>query len=122
MDIVPDIALAGLGAATLPIAPAWSAVLVALYIWNKVLRGSTEEFSDAEALAMLALWKNRTGMNEISEALGFTKTNELRAEYSLSPLTEGQFNSIVVRFREIRCIEPVDGIIRLREWVNVEYP
>jgi hypothetical protein len=121
IDIVPDVSLAGLGAATLPIAPAWSAVLAALYIWNKVWRGSFEEFSDAEAVAILALWKNRDGEAKISEADGFAKTNDLRATYSLAPLTLGQFTSVIDRLIQIDCIELTEGIIWLREWVTVKY-
>ena len=121
IDIVPDVTLAGLGAATLPVAPAWSAVLAGLYIWNKVWRGSTEEFSDAEAIVILALWKCRNTSNKISEAEGFTRTNELRASYSLSPQSQAQFSAAIDRLIAIECITLEDGIIWLREWVRVKY-
>jgi hypothetical protein len=121
MDIVPDVSLAGLGAATLPIAPPWATVLAALYIWNKVSQGSIEEFSEIEATTILALWKNRDGENRIAETDGFAKVNELRAGYSLPPLTQGQFASAVDRLVDIRCVELSDGIIRLRETVRVKY-
>jgi hypothetical protein len=121
IDIVPDISLAGLGAATLPVAPAWSAVLAGLYIWNKVWRGSTEDFSDAEAMVILALWKHRDSSNKISESEGFTRTNELRASYSLSPQTQAQFSAAIDRLVAIDCIALEGGIIWLREWVRVKY-
>ncbi len=121
VDIVPDVSLAGLGAATLPIAPAWSAVLAGLYVWNKIWRGSVEEFTDSEAVAVLALWKNRTEENKISEVDGFSKTNEIRASYSLPPLTNGQFATVIDRLVQIRCIELKDGTIWLREGVRVKY-
>lgn len=121
IDIVPDVSLAGLGAATLPIAPAWSAVLAGLYVWNKIWRGSVEEFNDAEAITVLALWRNRNAENRIIEDEGFKKTNELRASYSLPALTQGQFISIIDRLVRIQCIELKDGTIWLREWVRVKY-
>lgn len=121
VDIVPDISLAGLGAATLPVAPALAAVLAGLYIWNKVWRGSLEEFSDVEAVTILALWQNRNGENKISENDGLAKTNQLRAEYSMPPLTAGPYAAAVNRLVEIDCIELEDGVIWLREWVRVKY-
>jgi hypothetical protein len=122
VDIVPDVSLAGLGAATLPIAPAWSAILAGLYIWNKIWRGSVEEFSDAEAIAILALWKNRNSEKRISEEDGFDRTNALRTTYSLPPLTLVQFRSVVDRLVQIDCIEIEGGVIWLREWIRVDLP
>lgn len=121
IDIVPDVSLAGLGAATLPIAPAWSTVLAGLYVWNKIWKGSAEDFSQSEAIAILALWKNRNGKNKIAEDEGLKKTNDLRATYSLPPITQGQFRSIVDRLVSIDCIELEDGTIWLREWVRLKY-
>jgi hypothetical protein len=96
IDIVPDVSLASLGAATLPIAPAWSVVLVGLYVWNKI-------------------W------DKIAEADGFEKVNELRTSYSLPPLTLGQFTSVIDRLVQIDCVELEEGVIWLREWVRVKY-
>lgn len=121
IDIVPDVSLAGLGAATLPLPPVWSVVLAGLYVWNKIWKGSVEEFSDIEATAILALWKNRNGKDKIAEDDGFKRINELRATYSLPPLTRGQFTSVIDRFVQIDCIELDDGTIWLREWVRVKY-
>lgn len=121
VDIVPDVSLAGLGAATLPIGAAWSSVLAGLYVWNKIWRGAVEELTDAEAVTILALWKHRNGENKISEEAGFNKTNELRANYSLPPLTMGQFASVIDRLKDMRCIELDDGIVWLREWIRVKY-
>ncbi|MDZ4817597.1 MAG: hypothetical protein SGJ20_01345 [Planctomycetota bacterium] len=118
IDIVPDVSLAGLGAATLPVAPGWSIVLAGLYIWSKVSRSSTEVFSDIEAIVILAFWKNKNSDNKIPEAEEFTRANELRASYSLQPLTHGQYASAVDRLTTIDCLELEDGIIWLREWVR----
>lgn len=121
VDIVPDIWLAGLGAATLPVAPALAAVLAGLYVWNKVWRGTVEDFSDVEALTILALWRHRNGENKINENDGFMRTNELRAQYSLPPLSLGEYAATVNRLAEIDCVELENGVVWLREWVRVKY-
>ena len=121
VDIVPDVSLAGLGAATLPVSPAWSAALAGLYVWNKLWRGTLEEFTDLEATVILALWKSRNRENKVAESDGFDKTNALRATYSLPPLTRGQFKAVIDRLTRIQCVELEDGILWLREWVRVKY-
>ncbi|CAN7782467.1 hypothetical protein LJR296_008113 [Cupriavidus necator] len=121
VDIVPDISLAGLGAATLPVAPVVAAALAGLYVWNKIWRGSVEDFSDVEAITILALWQHRNGENKINENDGLVKTNQLRAQYSMAPLTPGQYAAVVNRLVEIHCIELENGVIWLREWVRVKY-
>ena len=92
-----------------------------MYVWNKIWRGSVEEFNDLEATTILALWKNRNGENKIAETDGFGKTNQLRASYSLPPLTLGQFTSVVDRLVQIRCVTLEEGVIWLREWVRIKY-
>lgn len=121
LDIVPDVSLAGLGAATLPVAPQVAVALAGLYIWNKVWRGAVEEFSDVEAVTILALWEHRNGKNKISEQDGFVKTNEVRGRYALPPLTQYQYASAVNRLVSLHCIEIENGIIWLREWVLKKY-
>ena len=121
VDIVPDISLAGLGAATLPVAPVLAAALAGLYIWNKVWRGSAEDFSDVEALTILALWQHRNGENKINENDGLVKANQLRAQYSMPPLTPGQYAAAVNRLIEVHCIELENGVIWLCESVRVKY-
>jgi hypothetical protein len=121
LDIVPDVSLAGLGAATLPVAPQVAVALAGLYIWNKVWRGAVEEFSDVEAVTILALWEHRNEKNKISEQEGFAKTNEVRIRYALPPLTESQYASAINRLTSLQCIELDDGVIWLREWVRKKY-
>ena len=121
LDIVPDVSLAGLGAATLPVAPQVAVVLAGLYIWNKVWRGAVEELSDVEAVTILALWEHRNEKNKIPEQDGFAKTNEVRSRYALPPLTTNQYASAVNRLVSLECIELEDGIIWLREWVRKKY-
>ncbi|GDY36274.1 hypothetical protein [Acidovorax sp. NB1] len=121
LDIVPDVSLAGLGAATLPVAPQVAVVLAGLYIWNKVWRGAVEEFSDVEAVTILALWEHRNGKNRIPEQEGFVKTNEVRGRYTLPPLTQSQYASAVNRLTALQCIELEDGVIWLRECVQKKY-
>lgn len=121
LDIVPDVSLAGLGAATLPVAPQVAVVLAGLYIWNKVWRGAVEELSDVEAVTILALWEHKNGKNKIQEQEGFVKTNEVRERYALPQLTQNQYASAVNRLSALQCIELEDGIIWLREWVQKQY-
>lgn len=121
LDIVPDVSLAGLGAATLPVAPQVAIALAGLYIWNKVWRGAVEEFSDIEAVTILALWKHRSDKNKITEPEGFERVNELRASYALPSLTAGQYASAINRLVQLECVELENGIIWLREWIQVKY-
>ncbi|OWT63798.1 hypothetical protein [Candidimonas nitroreducens] len=121
VDIVPDIYFAGLGAATAPLAPALSMIFAGLYIWNKLWKGSAEDFSKDEAIAILALWKNRDAGNKIGEDDGLMRTNELRVRYDLPPISRGQFAAIVDRFVGINCIELENGVIWLRESIRVRY-
>jgi len=121
LEIIPDVSLAGLGAATLPVAPEVAIFLAGLYIWNKLWRGATEEFSDEEAVTILALWQHKNGKNQISEQEGFTKTNEVRGRYELPPLTSNQYASAINRLVSIDCVELEGGIIWLREWVQKKY-
>jgi hypothetical protein len=121
LDIVPDVSLAGLGAATLPVAPQVAVALAGLYIWNKVWRGAVEEFTDIEAVVILALWEHKNDRDKISESEGFARTNEVRARYALPPLSASQYAAAVNRLTSLECIELEDGIIWLREWVRKRY-
>jgi len=121
LDIVPDISLAGLGAASLPVAPQIAIVIVGLYIWNKVWRGTVEEFSDIEAVTMLALWKHRNDKCKIAEPEGYKHVAELMADYALTPLTRVQYASAINRLVQLDCIELDNGIIWLREYIQVRY-
>ena len=122
LDIVPDVSLATLGAATLPVSPQVAIVLAGLYVWNKVWRGVVEEFSDIEAFTILALWEHKNENNRIAEQDGFVKTNQVRGRYAMPPLSAIQYSSAVNRLSLLECIELENGIIWLREWVRKEYP
>lgn len=121
LDIVPDVSLAGLGAATLPVAPQVAVVLAGLYIWNKVRRGAVEEFSDVEAVTILALWEHKDAKNKIPEQEGFAKTNEIRGRYALPPLALSQYVAVINRLVSLQCIELEDGVIWLCELVRTKY-
>lgn len=121
LDIVPDVSLAGFGAASLPVVPQVAIALVGLYIWSKVWRGTVEEFSDVEAVTILALWMHRNDKCKIAELEGFVRVNELRASYALAPLTAGQYASAINRLVQLDCVELANGIIWLREWIQVKY-
>lgn len=120
MDIVPDISLAGLGAVSLP--DAMGIVIAGLYIWNKLWSGSTEVFSEEEAVTMLALWKNRDSQNRITEPEGFSKTNVMRSVYSLPPLCKTDFSGIIDRLVALGCMKLENGVLSLRESVCIKYP
>ncbi|MFJ7005818.1 hypothetical protein [Pseudomonas putida] len=121
VDIVPDVSLASLGATSLPVAPQVAIILVGLYIWNKVWRGATEDFSDIEAVTIHALWEHRNQENKVTEPEGFLRANELRTSYGLPQLTAAQYASAINRLVELNCIELKDGIIWLRESIRVTY-
>ncbi|XQE68762.1 hypothetical protein ACOAPY_09445 [Pseudomonas sp. P3C3] len=121
LEVVPDVTLAGLGAASLPVAPQIAIALVGLYIWNKVWRGAVEEFSEIEAVTILALWNHRNGERKIAESEGFKRVNELRANCTLPPLTAGQYASAINRLVQLECIELENGVIWLREWIQVKF-
>jgi hypothetical protein len=96
------------------------------YRWRRSISGTkcggtSEEFTQTEATTVLALWKNRNGENRISEEEGFSKTNALRAEIRLSPLTRGDCLEAIDRLIRICCIELTDGIIWLQESMCVKY-
>jgi hypothetical protein len=118
IDVVPDATLAGVGATA---NPQWTIPLVGLYIWNKFWRGAEEELSDVEATVILALWKGRNSENKIGEDEGFVKTNEFRSTSSLPTLSRDDYTAAINRLLIMKCIEISDGIIWLREWVNIRY-
>jgi hypothetical protein len=122
IDLVPDTALAGLGAATgsTAVLP-WAIPLAGLYIWNKVWRAAEEKLTEVEASIVLALWKNRNPDHKVIEADGFTYTNTLRTNVGQSPLTLGQYTEGVTRLARIECVEIEDGVIWLREWIRVRF-
>jgi hypothetical protein len=118
VDIVPDVTLAGVGAAT---APVWALPLAGLYIWNKLWRGSEEQFSDVEAITILALWKSRNGEDRVSEEDGFFHTNKLRVASGQSEVTRAEYSRAITRLIKVQCIEVEKGVIWLREWIRVKY-
>lgn len=121
LEVVPDVTLAGLGAASLPVAPHVAIALVGLYIWNKVWRGAVEEFSEIEAVTILALWSHQNSELKIAEPEGFKRVNELRANSSLPPLTAGQYASAINRLVQLECIKLENGVIWLRESIQVKF-
>lgn len=120
-DVGPDIGMAGAGAAGLAFAPMVSAVIVGLYIANKLLSASKEEFGETEALVLVALWNGRDGKDMISEESGLLKANGLRTEYALPVLTDRQFAGTIDRLCEVGCISLKGGVIHIKEKVNIKY-
>jgi hypothetical protein len=118
LDVTPDVTIAGVGAET---APPWVWPLIGLYVWNKLWRGAEETFSDIEASVMLALWKNRDSEDKISEEEGYLRANEIRTRSNLTTLTNSDYNRAINRLLSLDCIEMNNGIIWLRESVQLAY-
>ena len=118
MDLVPDVTIAAVGAAT---SPPWLLPFIGLYVWNKLWCSSREELSETEATIIYALWKHRNGEDKISEDEGFDRTNATRETTGLQRLNRREFDLSVNRLVQMECIEIEEGIIWLREWVRIEY-
>ena len=121
INIVPDVSLAGFGAATASVAQGWVIALAGIYIWNKLVVGSEEDFSESEAIAIVAMWRHRNYSNKISESDAFVRNNDLRSSYEFAPITGQKFSWIINRLANLRCIEIEGGIICLRERISVKY-
>lgn len=120
-EVVPDVSLASLGAPTLPIPLQVAIVLAALYVSNKLVRGASEELSEAEAVTILALWKGRNARDQISDEDGFKQTNLERRGYGLPPLSYRQYSAAVDQLVVLGCIELNEGVISLVEAIRVTY-
>lgn len=121
IDIVPDTSLVTIGATTLPIPQSVAMLLAALYVWNKVCRGSKEDLTKIEAIVMLALWKNRNGRRRIDEEVGFRATNALMIHHSMPVLTTQSYAHAINRLVKLRCIQLDGGVINLVELVRIKF-
>lgn len=117
-EVVPDVAIAAAAALS---GPPWVGFMVALYIWNRLWRGSEEALSDVEASVIYALWKNRGAGNRIDEDLGYAKTNAVRQGFGLAPLTRSAYARALDALARIECIALEGGVIALRESVRIRY-
>lgn len=118
MEIVPDVTIATVGAAT---APFWLLPLIALYVWNRLWCGSEERLSENEASVIYSLWKHRNKENKISVNDGFKHTNSTRRNANISSLKKDEYNNAINRLVQIGCIELSDSIIWMKECVNIKY-
>lgn len=117
-EIVPDVAIAAAAALS---GPPWVGFMVALYIWNRLWRGTEEALSEAEASVMYALWKNRGAGNRIDEDLGYAKTNAARQGFGREPLTRSAYTRALDALVRIDCVAIVGGVVELREAVRIRY-
>ena len=117
-EIVPDVAIAAAAALS---GPPWLGFAVALYIWNRVWRGTEESLSETEASVMYALWKYRGEGNRIAEDLGFAKANAVRQGFGLAPLTKSAYARAIDALLRIECIAMLGGVIHLKESVRIDY-
>lgn len=118
MDLVPDVVGASAGAG---VALIWALPFVGLYICKKLWNDSKVEITTAEASILCALWKNKDYKREVEEENGFEVSNSLRTALKLPGLKKSDYTNSIDNLVAIKAIELEDGIIRLKEDVNVEY-
>ena len=120
-QIIPDVTLASLGAAALPLSAVWSLPLAVLYALNKMCGGMTEELDDVEATALVTLWRESGARARIPEELGFRSTCAFREEAGLQPISASRFSAAIDRLARLHCIDLHDGDIVLRESVHIHH-
>lgn len=116
-EVVPDVTLAGAGAAGVR----WLVPFAALYIWMKIWDVATLEIEEKDAFVLYSLWLHRNERKRISEDEAFSKTQSLAKEHKIRALTKPQFEEITNKLLSLECIELNDGDILLREWIIVKY-
>lgn len=114
-DVGPDVGVAVVGAVG---QNAFVVSLIALYIWNKVWRGSESPLTEAEASVIEALWSNGAGKRTIESEDGYRMTNELRVRRSAVPLSRAEFEAAIDVLTSMQCVEVTGDKIWLREWVR----
>ena len=117
IEIVPEVTVAAVGAMTTPY---WAWPFIGLYIWNKLWRSAEEDLSEVEATIIHALWEHRNGNNEISEDDGYRRTNSIREQRKMPALSRSEYNAGINHLLQMRCLDIVEGMIRLREKVRIE--
>lgn len=114
-DLVPDVGVAAVGGIG---HDSFVVALIALYVWNKVWRGSETPLSDAEASVIEALWRKDGRARTVSSDEAFELTNELRRARSADELTRSGFEAAISVLSSMQCVEVTDDSIWLREWVR----
>lgn|SRR5215472_719943 len=116
-ELVPDVTIAGAGAA----AETWLIPFAALYVWMKLWNVATIELKEEDAFVICSLWRHRGQDNRIPEDEAFAKATALAKENGLPILTKDRFSEILTKLATLECIELKEGTIWLREWVRTTY-
>jgi len=116
-ELVPDVTLAGAGAA----GARWLIPFAALYIWMKLWNVATIEIEEKDAFVLYSLWLHRNEKKRIPEDEAFLKTELLAKKHGLPLLTKQQFDEAINKLLSLECLEVDNGDIWLREWIVVKY-
>ncbi len=116
-ELVPDVTLAGAGAAGSP----WLIPFVALYVWMKLWNTASVRIEEGDAFVVYSLWINRNEENKISEEDAFLKTETLAKTHGLPAIKKEEFTRIINKLLSLECVEIEGGVIWLREWVRIKY-
>ena len=117
LELVPDVTLAGAGAAGSP----WLIPFAALYVWMKLWNAAKVSLEEEDAFVVYSLWLHRNGENKISEDDAFLKTEALTHKHGFPAFSQEKFTKIINKLLSLECIEMEEGIIWLREWVRIKY-
>jgi hypothetical protein len=116
-ELVPDVTLAGAGAATAH----WLIPFAALYVWMKLWNAATVNIEEEDAFFLYSLWLHRNDESRISEDEAFSKTESLIKNHGLPLIKRETFDQAINKLRSLECIELDGGVIWLREWVIIKY-
>lgn len=114
-DLMPDV---GVAAVDLIGKNGFVTTLVALYVWNKLWRGSEAKLTDAEASVIEALWRNKGSVRTVPSDRAFALTNDLRQTMSVAPLSRSEFERATDLLVAMHCVQVTNDEIWLREWVR----
>lgn len=92
-----------------------SAVLSAANLWEKEL--------DEDAVLILAvLWENGNTYDQLIDIeAGLVFANTYLESYNRTRLSKVRYNDLLDDLNAIKCIELMDGKIKLKERINIEY-
>lgn len=96
-------------------------VCSALSIWQKLMDIMTVEIDRKQAVVIIALWKNCNSNHKINIDHGYECVNFLYKELEETEISWSDYNKVIDQLIKLKCIEIIDEVIWLREWVSKEY-
>ena len=117
LELVPDVTLAGAGAAGSP----WLIPFAALYVWMRLWNAASVSLEEEDAFIVYSLWIHRNGENKISEEDAFLRTETLAKKAGRPAIKKEAFTKIINKLLSLECVEMEKGVIWLREWVRIKY-